>query len=223
MAILNFAKTLEELKVDGNIPSDYRLIFTEDKHIITHGVDYLADYSGNRGLVPTYNNTGDYGILGKNGWTTLTTSYLPVNDNNISATNLWSSKKIVDYIADGFAANDAMVFKGVLGSVGDTTYALPTKDYSAGYTYRVVTSGTYADKFCEVGDLVIAIKDYSGSFSDDDWAVVQTNIDGSSKVTINGIEYNIYTKGTPKSDLTFIAPTAVGTNGDILATVDNAL
>lgn len=224
MAILNYAKTLGELKVNGGLPIDLRLIFTGDKHLITHGVDYLADYNGDRGLVPTYNVAGDYGILGKNGWTTLTTNYLPVNDSIISATNLWSSDKIAKYVADGFAANDAMVFKGVLGTVGEVTHALPSKDYSAGYTYRVVTAGTYAGKTCEVGDLIIAVKDYNkDTASENDWAVVQTNIDGASKVTINGISYDIYTKGTPKSDLTFVAPTAVGSNGDVLSTVNGSL
>lgn len=224
MAILNYAKTLGELKVNGSLPVDLRLIFTGDKHLITHGVDYLADYNGDRGLVPTYNVAGDYGVLGKNGWTTLTTNYLPVNDSIISATNLWSSDKIAKYVADGFAANDAMVFKGVLGTVGEVTHALPSKDYSAGYTYRVVTAGTYAGKTCEVGDLIIAVKDYNKeTASDNDWAVVQTNIDGASKVTINGVNYDIYTKGTPKSDLTFVAPTTVGNNNDILSTVNGSL
>lgn len=83
--------------------------------------------------------------------------------------------------ADGIlAANDAMVFKGTLGDTasGATVTALPTT-YQAGWTYKVVKAGTYAGKVCEVGDLVIAVKDSSSSTSNDDWCVVQTNIDGA--------------------------------------------
>jgi hypothetical protein len=66
MALLNYAASIRDL---NKINSDYsldnlnrwdandqiKLILTGDKHIITHGVDLLADYSnGLRGLVPTY-------------------------------------------------------------------------------------------------------------------------------------------------------------------------
>lgn len=86
--------------------------------------------------------------------------------------------------ADGrLAANDAMVFKGTLGT-GGTVSALPTTNYGAGHTYRIITAGTYAGQTCEVGDLIICIKDYvSGATINNDWTVVQTNIDGSLVVT----------------------------------------
>ena len=72
-------------------------------------------------------------------------------------------------------ANDAMVFKGTLGT-GGTITALPTT-YSAGWCYKVITAGTYAGQTCEVGDLIIAIVDRAGSGNlDADWSVLQTNI-----------------------------------------------
>lgn len=95
--------------------------------------------------------------------------------------------------ADGIlAANDAMVFKGTLGDSASnaTVTALPTT-YQAGWTYKVVKAGAYAGKVCEVGDLVIAVKDSSSSTSNDDWCVVQTNIDGAvtaaSTLTANAV------------------------------------
>lgn len=77
--------------------------------------------------------------------------------------------------ADGLlAANDAMVFKGTLGT-GGTAAALPTSGYSAGWTYRIITAGTWAGQTCEVGDLAICVKDYASAYADSDWTVVQTN------------------------------------------------
>ena len=55
-----------------------------------------------------------------------------------------------------------MVFKGTLGT-GGTITAVPTgesgKEYQAGYTYKIITEGTYAGNICEAGDLLIAIAD----------------------------------------------------------------
>ena len=85
----------------------------------------------------------------------------------------------------------AMVFKGTIGSAGQdpepTVTSLPTNNYEAGWTYRVVTAGTYASKTCEVGDLIISVKDGPSAGTtviDADWTVAQTNIDGA--VTVLG-------------------------------------
>jgi hypothetical protein len=81
-----------------------------------------------------------------------------------------------------FGANDAMIFKGTIGT-GGTVTALPTT-YSAGWTYRVITAATYAGVVCEVGDLIIAVVDRSGSGNlNSDWTVAQTNIDGAVLTT----------------------------------------
>ena len=77
------------------------------------------------------------------------------------------------------ASNDAMLFKGTIGTGGNPG-TLPTTGYEAGWTYRVITAGTYAGQECEVGDLLIAITDYAAATaSAADWTVAQTNIDGS--------------------------------------------
>lgn len=74
----------------------------------------------------------------------------------------------INDIGDIFAANDAMVFKGTLGTSGDggTVQSLPNT-HSAGETYRVVTAGTYAGKVCEIGDLIICVKDGSAANNND--------------------------------------------------------
>lgn len=82
-----------------------------------------------------------------------------------------------DYADTILGANDAMVFKGTLGT-GGTVTALPTT-YQTGWTYRVITAGTYADQACEVGDLIIAVADATDDGSDSDWTIAQTNIDGA--------------------------------------------
>lgn len=72
--------------------------------------------------------------------------------------------------------NEAMMFKGTLGS-GGTATALPAT-HKAGWTYKVITAGTYAGQTCEVGDLVICVTDGT-SANDAHWTVAQTNIDGA--------------------------------------------
>lgn len=90
------------------------------------------------------------------------------------------------YTDNSFAANDAMLFKGTIGT-GGTVTELPTSGYKKGWTYRVITKGTYATHNCEIGDLIIAIEDgpeTQQSARGTDWTVAQTNIDGA--VVANG-------------------------------------
>ena len=53
------------------------------------------------------------------------------------------------------SASDAMVFKGVVNQDSDIAAA----DYQAGWTYKVGTAGTYKGQKCEVGDLIVCVKD----------------------------------------------------------------
>lgn len=76
----------------------------------------------------------------------------------------------------GFAANDAMLFKGTIGT-GGTVTALPAT-HSIGWTYKVITAGTYAGQACEVGDLIICITDGTAA-NNAHWTVAQTNINGA--------------------------------------------
>lgn len=74
------------------------------------------------------------------------------------------------------AVDQGVHFKGVLTKDA----GLPTVGYKAGWQYSVKDAGTYAGVDCEVGDLVLCIKDYaSGSASNADWSVLQANIVGA--------------------------------------------
>ncbi len=102
----------------------------------------------------------------------------------IAATPL-AVKTVMDAVNGLIAANDAMVFKGTIGT-GGTVTTLPTNGYQAGWTYKVITAGTYAGNPCEVGDLIIAINVGPATgytVINTDWTVVQTNIDGSVTTT----------------------------------------
>ena len=100
------------------------------------------------------------------------------NSITSGGTGIPNAGVIYSYVAEAIAASDAMIYKGSLGTGGDIT-ALPTT-YKTGWTYRVITAGTYAGVKCEVGDLITALVDRSGSGNlDSDWSVGQTNIDGA--------------------------------------------
>lgn len=100
-----------------------------------------------------------------------------------SSTAIPRADAVKIYVDSMVGASDAMVFKGTIGT-GGTVTVLPTV-YGRGWTYRVITAGTYAGQVCEVGDLIIAVNDSmvgSGSGSgayDENWTVAQNNLDGA--------------------------------------------
>lgn len=69
-----------------------------------------------------------------------------------------------------------MTFKGTIGT-GGTVTALPAT-HKVGDTYKVSTAGTYAGAKCEIGDIIICVKDGSSDTASD-WTIVQSNIDGA--------------------------------------------
>lgn len=98
-----------------------------------------------------------------------------INDVNGAASNV--EQEIIS-LRQRFSIveNEGIRFKGAL----TTDSGLPTVAYQAGWQYVVKDAGTYAGKVCEAGDMVLCVKDYaSGSASDDDWQVIQTNIVGA--------------------------------------------
>lgn len=92
------------------------------------------------------------------------------------------------------SATDALIYKGTIGTEG-TIQTLPST-YEIGWTYKVVTTGMYANNSCEVGDMIIALVDRNGSGNlNSDWTVVQNNIDlvstfGSTGLIKNGSSIN---------------------------------
>ena len=125
---------------------------------------------------------------------------------------------VIAEINSRLASNDAMLFKGTLGT-GGTVTTVPTNGYQAGWTYRVITAGEYAGQQCEIGDLLIAITDgpaTGSSVTNAHWTVAQTNIDGSIYMGTNSLTSGqlLVADGTAgkikTSGYTIAAPTATG-------------
>ena len=76
---------------------------------------------------------------------------------------------------EGLFANLVSTAPGIV----DSENALPTTGYKAGQTFRVAEAGTYAGVECEAGDLIMVIKDYAEGASNNDFMVLQANIDGA--------------------------------------------
>lgn len=69
---------------------------------------------------------------------------------------------------------------GIPGIVDSTDNPLPSTGYKAGQMWRVTAEGIYAGTTCEIGDLIICLKDYvEDSAGNADFMVVQGNIDGA--------------------------------------------
>lgn len=114
-------------------------------------------------------------------------------------------------------------FQGVVNS----TSGLPTVNYKAGWLYSVQEAGTYAGNVCEVGDLIICIKDYaSGSAANSDWAVLQANLDGavtgpSASVAAHVVVFD-GTSGKRIKDSGFTIAASVPANAKFTDTTYNA-
>lgn len=73
----------------------------------------------------------------------------------------------------------AQIEENTVPGIVDSSNPLPA-DYKAGASYRVAEAGTYAGVVCEVGDLILVVKDYApDTASDSDFLVIQANIDGA--------------------------------------------
>ena len=71
------------------------------------------------------------------------------------------------------AVTGAMLYKGT----ADTFTAITNTSYKAGWYWIVSTAGTFAGQVCEVGDMVVANSNKGTSVSNDDFDVIQSNID----------------------------------------------
>ena len=128
----------------------------------------------------------------------------PTPTEGANSTQIATTEFVTNAISKSFSANDAMLFKGTLGSGGDVG-TLPN-EHKVGWTYRVVKAGTYAGKVCEVGDLVICITEGT-SANNAHWTVAQTNIDGA-----------VVKNGTAANNGSVTQPVYVDTNGVIQKT-----
>ena len=90
------------------------------------------------------------------------------------------TKQYVDRLIAGIKENSTP------GIVDGTDHPIPTTDYKAGQMWRVSVAGTYVGQKCEPGDLIICLKDYAAEgASNDDFLVVQANIDGAVTSSTN--------------------------------------
>lgn len=184
MALLNYAKTYDEIKhaLDfkpyetgsnggngGNIVTgDFaKIFFSGEGDIITHGVNFTPVFKGGaKGLVPqsTQKDTERLNFLASDGtWKELTLAMLPMaaSINDFSEDTLFTSKQIHDHFQSQLSAVDAMRFVGTIDP--NNAGAFPTKDgkiiCEKGDTYRVSQSGKYAGFTLQAGDLLICVKD----------------------------------------------------------------
>lgn len=108
---------------------------------------------------------------------------------------------------------DAMIFKGTIGE-GGTPGTLPT-EYKVGYSYKVITAGTYAGNACEVGDMLVAVS-VSTPVADSDWIVIQSNIDGAVTAKFSAEDSGkIPVVGTGNTLAASIDPTTLATTSRV--------
>ena len=117
---------------------------------------------------------------------TPTASSIPIADENGNIADGWISKALLE-------SNDAMVFKGTLGT-GGTVTALPTADYVRGWTYKVITAGTYAGLTCAIGDLIVAISSFVTEFQNSDWVLVPVSDEMTLKADITYVDAGLALK-----------------------------
>lgn len=146
----------------GNVVSDISV--SGHTITLTKGVTALTQHQDISGLAPKASPA----LTG--------TPTAPTASTGTNTTQIATTAFVRTEVDSRLAANDAMIFKGTLGT-GGTVTALPAT-HNAGWAYKVITAGSYAGKTCEIGDLVICITDGT-SANNDHWTVVQTNIDGA--------------------------------------------
>jgi len=103
-----------------------------------------------------------------------------IDDTTTASDKTWSSNKISSEFNN---LPNPMVFKGTLGS-GGTIETLPTASSSnEGYTYKVITDGTYASISAKVGDVFVS----NGSA----WVLIPAGDDVEDtwrNIKVNGVE-----------------------------------
>lgn len=119
----------------------------------------------------------------------------PTAEAGTNTTQIATTAFVKTAVDEGLATADALLFKGTIGAATDNpdVTSLPN-NHKVGYTYKVVTAGTYAGKVCEIGDMIICVKDGT-SASDNDWTIVQANLDGAITGPVGAVVGNLPTFG----------------------------
>ena len=211
-------------------------------HFITHGIDFSANYkAGIRGLVPS-NTASDLTktFFRGDGWK----SFWNLTDENASAVGDTAAQKLAakeaylqstiasaydikQWIQQSFVANDAMRFKGTISvdsndnithnTSGTSVSGFPTS-CEVGDTYKVTgtTNRTLANQNVNSGDMLICIKDGSGSAinTSEYWTVVQSNVENLITYNLNGTIFHLYS--SEGRNIKLYAPTTAGAAGQVL-------
>ena len=151
--------------------TDAQKIYLGDK-LYAEGQDLFVTKAGTSEVTGTINATNGKIIVAK-----------PIAGDE-SANKSYVDDSIA--IAISTVAN-AMIFKGTVTTNDQGVGVLPT-EYKVGYSYKVITAGTYAGQKCEIGDMLVAVS-VSDPVADSDWIVIQSNIDGA--VTADFKESNV--------------------------------
>lgn len=101
---------------------------------------------------------------------------------NIANANFTGTVKLEgkDLATKEYAESLVNAAKSEVPIVIDGDHPFPSTTYKAGQKYVVALAGTYLGQKCEIGDLILIVKDYnSDSHSNADGIVLQSNIDGA--------------------------------------------
>lgn len=101
---------------------------------------------------------------------------------NIANANFTGTLKLEgkDIATKEYAESIVNAAKSEVPIVIDEDHPFPNEAYKAGQKYVVALAGTYLGQKCEIGDLILIVKDYNAeSASNADGIVLQTNIDGA--------------------------------------------
>lgn len=218
-------------------------------HFITHGIDFGASYiGGKRGLVPENSGTLNKTFLRGDGWSALWTAAdeaaSAVGDTTaqqIAAkelymqTTLASVYDIKQWIAQSFAANNAMRFKGIItidtnGNISTTTESGTTNGFPTeclvGDTYKINgetrgSSSYIGGQYVSTGDMVICVKAGSGADLNavQYWTIVQDNVEHLITYSLNGVAHYIYAQSGNNIDI--YAPNTSGNLGQVLVSAGN--
>lgn len=101
---------------------------------------------------------------------------------NIANANFTGTLKLEgkDLATKEYAESLVNAAKSEVPIVIDEDNSFPSDSYKAGQKYVVALEGTYLGQKCEIGDLILIVKDYNAqSHSNADGIVLQSNIDGA--------------------------------------------